>query len=113
MLGSDLLVALEGRDVTDRDAALAAVEGFDVVINASAYTRVDDAEADEPTAYAVNALGAQVGAEHARPAQNQIARLRSHQARAARAVRGSHHARLSRYHCTTSARPCWNGTSGS
>ena len=69
MLGTDLLAVLAGRDatgltraqldVTDAEAALAAVEGFDVVINASAYTRVDDAEADEPTAFAVNALGAQ------------------------------------------------------
>ena len=32
---------------------------------------------------------------------------------AARAFRGSHHARLSRYHCTTSARPWSKGTSGS
>ncbi|MCU1411408.1 MAG: NAD(P)-dependent oxidoreductase [Rhodoglobus sp.] len=69
MLGTDLLAVLADRDatgltraeldVTDRDAARAAVEGFDVVVNASAYTRVDDAEADEPAAYAVNALGAQ------------------------------------------------------
>ena len=69
MLGTDLLAVLAGRDVTgltraqldvtDAGAALAAVEGIDVVINASAYTRVDDAEADEPTAFAVNALGAQ------------------------------------------------------
>jgi dTDP-4-dehydrorhamnose reductase len=69
MLGTDLLSVLSDRDatgltranldVTDPAAALAAVEGFDVVINASAYTRVDDAETDEATAHAVNALGAQ------------------------------------------------------
>jgi dTDP-4-dehydrorhamnose reductase len=69
MLGTDLLAVLSGRDatgltraqldVTDPAAALAAVEGFDVVINASAYTRVDDAESDEEAAHAVNALGAQ------------------------------------------------------
>lgn len=69
MLGTDLMAVLADRevtgltraqlDVTDATAALAAVEGFDVVINAAAYTRVDDAESDEATAYAVNALGAQ------------------------------------------------------
>ncbi len=69
MLGTDLMAVLGDRDVTgltrtqldvtDATAALAAVEGFDVVINAAAYTRVDDAESDEATAYAVNALGAQ------------------------------------------------------
>ena len=69
MLGSDLMAVLSGRnatgltraqlDVTDPAATLAAVEGHDAVINASAYTRVDDAESDEAAAYAVNALGAQ------------------------------------------------------
>jgi len=68
MLGTDLLAVLADRDVTgltradldvtDAAATLAAVEGVDVVVNASAYTRVDDAESDEPAAYAVNALGA-------------------------------------------------------
>jgi len=69
MLGTDLLAVLGDRDatgltraeldVTDPQAVLAAVEGFDVVVNASAYTRVDDAEAHEEDARAVNALGAQ------------------------------------------------------
>lgn len=69
MLGQDLQVVLAGRDVTalsraeldvtDAAAVRAAVAGHDVVINASAYTKVDDAETDEDTAYAVNALGAQ------------------------------------------------------
>ena len=69
MLGHDLLAVLADRDatgltraqldVTDPAAAMSAVEGFDVVVNASAYTRVDDAESDEDAAYAVNALGAQ------------------------------------------------------
>lgn len=68
MLGSDLRAALEGRDVTslgraeldvtDLDAVRAAVAGHDVVINASAYTKVDDAESNEVAAFAVNALGA-------------------------------------------------------
>jgi dTDP-4-dehydrorhamnose reductase len=67
MLGKDLQKALSGRDVTalsraeldvtDRDAVLAAVAGHDVVLNASAYTKVDDAEAHEDAAYSINALG--------------------------------------------------------
>jgi dTDP-4-dehydrorhamnose reductase len=67
MLGQDLQRALSGHDVTalsraqldvtDRDAVLAAVAGHDVVINASAYTKVDDAETHEDEAYAINALG--------------------------------------------------------
>ncbi|NUU04787.1 dTDP-4-dehydrorhamnose reductase [Leifsonia sp. C5G2] len=66
-LGTDLRKALAGRDVTaltradldvtDRDAVLAAVAGHDAVINASAYTKVDDAETHEDEAYAINALG--------------------------------------------------------
>ncbi len=68
MLGTDLRAALEGRDVTalgrgeldvtDAPAVLDAVAGHDVVINAAAYTRVDDAESDEEAAYAINATGA-------------------------------------------------------
>jgi len=68
MLGRDLQVALTGRpvtalgradlDVTDLDAVTDAVAGHDVIINAAAYTKVDDAETNEPAAYAVNAVGA-------------------------------------------------------
>lgn len=68
MLGTDLQEALRGReatvvgradlDVTDEAAVLAAATGHDVIINAAAYTRVDDAESDETAAYAVNAIGA-------------------------------------------------------
>ena len=68
-LGHDLQKALEGRDVTalgrvdldvtDLDAVREAAAGHDVIINASAYTKVDDAESNEGAAYAVNALGTQ------------------------------------------------------
>jgi dTDP-4-dehydrorhamnose reductase len=73
MLGSDLLEALFGRDVTvlgradldvtDRDAVFAAVQGHDVVINAAAYTAVDAAETDEDAALAVNGTAAGLLAE--------------------------------------------------
>jgi dTDP-4-dehydrorhamnose reductase len=68
MLGSDLREVLAGRevtalgrddlDITDAAAVRDAVDGHDVVINAAAYTRVDDAENDEAAAFAVNATGA-------------------------------------------------------
>ncbi|WP_353988431.1 dTDP-4-dehydrorhamnose reductase [Ruicaihuangia caeni] len=73
MLGHDLMTVLEGRDavglgraeldVTDLASVRAAVRetgigSGDAIINAAAYTRVDDAEADEDRAYAVNATGA-------------------------------------------------------
>ncbi|WP_403023458.1 dTDP-4-dehydrorhamnose reductase [Salinibacterium sp. GXW1014] len=67
MLGRDLQTVLAGTDVTalgraeldvtDLDAVLAASEGHDVIINASAYTKVDDAETHEDDAFAVNATG--------------------------------------------------------
>jgi dTDP-4-dehydrorhamnose reductase len=67
MLGLDLQQALVGRDVTalgrsdldvtDADAVRSAVRGHDVVINAAAYTKVDDAETNEAAAAAVNATG--------------------------------------------------------
>ena len=66
MLGHDLVDALDGRevtaltraelDVTDARAVDAAVAGMDVVINATAYTKVDDAESHEDDAFAVNAI---------------------------------------------------------
>jgi dTDP-4-dehydrorhamnose reductase len=68
MLGRDLQSALEGREltalgraeleVTDLEAVLRASARHDVIINASAYTKVDDAESHEDDAYAVNATGA-------------------------------------------------------
>lgn len=68
MLGADLAVALAGRDVTiltrsqlditSVDAVRSALAGVDVVINAAAYTKVDDAETHEAEAAMVNAVGA-------------------------------------------------------
>jgi dTDP-4-dehydrorhamnose reductase len=68
MLGRDLQAALDGRpvtaltraelDVADASAVESAVKGHDVIINAAAYTKVDDAEAHETDAHRVNALGA-------------------------------------------------------
>lgn len=68
MLGRDLQSALAGRevtalsradlDVTDLSAVTHAVAGHDAIINAAAYTKVDDAETNEDDAYAVNAVGA-------------------------------------------------------
>jgi dTDP-4-dehydrorhamnose reductase len=68
MLGHDLASALGDRDVvaltradldvTNLESVRAAVGGADVVINAAAYTRVDDAESEEAAAFAVNATGA-------------------------------------------------------
>ncbi len=75
MLGADLRRVLAGRDVTaltraelditDAAAVRAAVAGADVVINAAAYTAVDDAETHEEAAFAVNATGAGLLAEAA------------------------------------------------
>jgi dTDP-4-dehydrorhamnose reductase len=72
MLGRDLVAALgttrgarevtaadhDSLDVTDPDACLAAVAGHDIVVNAAAWTAVDDAESHEAGAFAVNAVGA-------------------------------------------------------
>ena len=68
MLGRDLDAVLSGRnvtaltradlDITDLTAVTQAVAGHDVIINASAYTAVDDAETHEKLATTVNGIGA-------------------------------------------------------
>jgi dTDP-4-dehydrorhamnose reductase len=68
MLGRDLVEVLGDRkhtalshaelDITDAAAVLGAVDGHDIVVNAAAWTAVDDAESHEAAAFAVNALGA-------------------------------------------------------
>lgn len=68
MLGHDLQHILAGRsvralsraelDITDAASVSRAVQGVDVVINAAAYTAVDDAESHEADALAINATGA-------------------------------------------------------
>ena len=75
MLGTDLVTALAGHevtalgraelDVTDAEAVEAAVADHDVVINTAAYTKVDDAETHEAQAHAINAVGPALLAEAA------------------------------------------------
>ncbi len=84
MLGRDLVPALAAAghdvtaatrselDVTDPTACLAAVDGHDVVVNAAAWTAVDEAQARESDAFAVNATGA---ANLARACEARAARL--------------------------------------
>ena len=70
MFGTDLVLLLTERgedvvavgsaecDVRSLDAVRATLQGFDVVVNAAAWTAVDDAETHEPEAFAINAVGA-------------------------------------------------------
>ncbi len=68
MLGTDLTAQLHARDavslsrsqldITDESAVRDATAGVDVIINAAAYTKVDEAESHEADAYLINAVGA-------------------------------------------------------
>ncbi|GGB15058.1 NAD(P)-dependent oxidoreductase [Flexivirga endophytica] len=70
MFGTDLVQLLAERgeevvavgsaecDVRSLEAVRATLQGFDVVVNAAAWTAVDDAETHEPEAFAINAVGA-------------------------------------------------------
>ena len=72
MLGQDLIAALgtapgdhqvtgvdrDSVDITDPDACLGAVASHDIVVNAAAWTAVDEAETHEAQAFSVNAIGA-------------------------------------------------------
>jgi dTDP-4-dehydrorhamnose reductase len=78
MLGTDLVALLRERgedvtaaaraalDITDPDAVGAAVAGHDVVVNAAAWTAVDDAETHEAEATRINAEGPRMLARAAR-----------------------------------------------
>ena len=81
MLGTDLRRILGRRveaptsaelDIRDAAAVEAAVAGVDVVINAAAYTQVDDAETHEDDALAINAAGAENAARAAAAAGAQV-----------------------------------------
>ena len=69
MLGRDLVERLTKEhdvvglsrselDITDAHSVNAVITGFDVVVNAAAYTAVDDAETHGEEAFAINAHGA-------------------------------------------------------
>ncbi|MDN5794562.1 MAG: dTDP-4-dehydrorhamnose reductase [Intrasporangium sp.] len=87
MLGHDLVPALRTAghevtalaradlDVTDPDACRIAAAGHDLVVNAAAWTAVDDAETHEPQAFSVNALGAANIARAAAAAEAQLVQV--------------------------------------
>ncbi|MGN6413397.1 dTDP-4-dehydrorhamnose reductase [Flexivirga sp.] len=70
MFGTDLVALLRERgddvvavgsaecDIRSLEAVRATLRGFDVVVNAAAWTAVDDAETHEAEAFAINATGA-------------------------------------------------------
>ncbi len=87
MFAADAFALLSGRghavvpvgraqlDITDADAVAEAVDGFDVVLNAAAWTAVDDAETEEASAFAVNAVGPALLARAAREAGARIVQI--------------------------------------
>lgn len=87
MLGQDLVALLRERghdvtgldrgdlDITDPAATAGAAAGYDVVANVAAYTAVDAAEADESTAFTVNAAGPALLARAARAAGARLVQI--------------------------------------
>lgn len=85
MLGRDLARALADRnatmlgrselDIRDAAAVRRAIKGFDVVVNAAAYTRVDDAESHEDLALGVNGHGAGIVARAAADAGARLVQI--------------------------------------
>ena len=83
MLGRDLVERLAKEhnvvglsrsqlDITDAQSVNAVITGFDVVVNAAAYTAVDDAETHSKAAFAINAHGAQNLASRCRIVNTQL-----------------------------------------
>jgi dTDP-4-dehydrorhamnose reductase len=59
-------------DITDAQSVNAVITEFDVVVNAAAYTAVDDAETHSEKAFAINARGAQNLASRCRDANTRL-----------------------------------------
>ena len=59
-------------DITHAQSVNALITGFDVVVNAAAYTAVDDAETHRKEAFAINAHGAQNLASRCRDANTRL-----------------------------------------
>jgi len=85
MLGADLRRELPDRkvaapssaelDIRDAAALLEAANGVEVVVNAAAFTGVDDAETHEHEAHAINAIGAENAARAAAEAGARFVQL--------------------------------------
>ncbi|WP_028050359.1 dTDP-4-dehydrorhamnose reductase [Cellulomonas sp. URHD0024] len=75
-LGDDVTaLGRDDLDVRDHSATREIARGHDVVLNCAAWTAVDDAEAHEPDAFAVNAVGAGNLARAARLAGARIVQI--------------------------------------
>jgi dTDP-4-dehydrorhamnose reductase len=72
--GDVMMLHEDAVDLRDARAVKAAVRGFvpDVILHTAAYTDVDGAEADEDTAFAVNALGTRNLIEASRGTYTQV-----------------------------------------
>ncbi len=78
LTGEVFLAHEEALDIRDAAAVAEAVRSFgpDVVLHTAAYTDVDGAEADEPTAFAVNVLGTRNVVDAVRGTRNLVAAVR-------------------------------------